>query len=187
MADNPFHTLPNGDLATRQDPKLLIGVQEFVSRKKEGLPQPASGRQGIVHALTPFGKKFVQTTVRWQGADDVSGGQNGERDNRCACPGSKIIDAERKPFGEEYNLRRKVGRFLPRPFADQRKPVAGKHPYLTQTTMGKDPCPCFTQALIIRGKAICAQGCIAFNRRIDVPIRSVVVSLPRAVPALGVE
>ena len=53
--------------------------------------------------------------------------------------------------------------------------------------MGKDPCPCFTQALIIRGKAIRAQGCIAFNRRIDVPIRSVVVSLPRAVPALGVE
>ena len=187
VADNPFHTLPDGDLATGQDPKILIGVQEFVRGKKERLPHTAPGRQVVVHILTALGKQFVQTTVRRQGTDHVSGGQNGQGQNRRPRPGGKIIDVERKPFGEEYHLRRQVGRFLPRPLADQRKPVAGKHPYRTQTPVGKDPFPSFTQALVIRGKAICAQSRITFDRGINVPIRSVVINFPRAVLALDVE
>src|ERR1700722_9454115 len=98
-----------------------------------------------------------------------------------------MINVKWDPEGRADHLGRHGRRCLPRPFADQGKPVASKYPGLTQSAARKNPFPGSAKHFRVGRIPSPSKRCVAFHRGIDIAARSIVVNLPRAVGTLLVE
>ena len=193
MAHDPFRRMGDGGGAPEAEPlplaELLQAVQHLVGAAEEGVP--AAGvpllRQRVVELGAAAGEQGVEPAVGGQGAARAPRREQGDRHEGRPRPLGEIVDREREPQREPDHLRRQVRRFLPRPFADQRQPVAGEDADVAQAALGLDPAARLDQGGLVVAMPERAQGGVGFHRGVDVAILGVVVDLPGPVGALGLQ
>ena len=145
MPDDPFERLPDGRAAPQANaelvPDILQGMQHLVGAAEEPVPCACAGlhRQLVVEPLAPAGEQRVEPVFGRQGAAWPARRKHGDRHKRRARPLREIIDRKREPEREPDDLGRQIGGFLPRPFADQREPIAGEDADIAQAAFRLDP------------------------------------------------
>ena len=190
MAHDPFDRVPNSRRAPQRElspgAERLQGVQNRVGAAEEAIPAARVGLLGqfVVEVFAARGKQRVEAPFRRQRADRAARREQGYRHQRRARPLREIVDREREPQWEPDHLGRQVGRLLPRPFADQRQPVAGEHADVAQTALGLDPGERLDQRRVVWRRAQRAQCGVTLDGGVDVAVGRVVVNLPGAVGPL---
>ena len=193
MPDDPFKRVPDGRTAPQAHPELvpgiLQGVQHPVSPAEEAVPCVRASllRQIVIERLAPAREQRIKPVFRRQRPAGMARGEHGNRHQRGASPLREIIDGKRKPEREPDDFWRSIRGLLPRPFADQRQPIAGEDADIAQTALRSDPFERLGHRGLIVAMPERAQSRVGFHRCVDVAIRRAVVDLPGAVRPLRLQ
>ena len=61
-----------------------------------------------------------------------------QRDDRLACPAGEVVDVQRRPRGQQHDLRRQRRHALPRPQPEQREPDVREHTRALEAALRAD-------------------------------------------------
>ena len=191
MLDDPFQRAGYGASAHEADLRRLAGalhpVENLIRRQEKSFEKSGAWffRIGIVVFLAAAGEEFVETARGRQGPRRAPRRQYGDGHQRRPRPLCEIVNRKNEPVREEDHFRRQVRRFLPRPLADQRQPIACEDANIFKTAFGQNPFARFRHMGRVLALAHGAERRIGLNRRVDVASGRVMINLPGAVLALG--